>query len=75
MAAGKPIVAAHAAAVPEVVPQGLLTEPGSAPSVADAIEGLYRDPVLRQSLVAAGRERVEQFDAPRVARLFLDALG
>jgi glycosyltransferase involved in cell wall biosynthesis len=75
MAAGKPIVAARAAAVPEVVPQGLLTEPGSAPSVAEAIEGLYRDAVLRQSLVAAGRERVEQFDAPRVARLFLDALG
>lgn len=74
MAAGKPIVAARAAAVPEVVPQGLLVEPGSAAALADALVTLYRQPELRASLAAQGREVVERFDAPRVARAFLDEI-
>lgn len=73
MAAGKPVVAVRAAAVPEVVPQGLLADPESEKSIAASIESLYRDAGLRASLAAAGLERVEQFDAPRVARLFLEA--
>jgi glycosyltransferase involved in cell wall biosynthesis len=71
MAAAKPIVAARAAAVPEVVTQGVLVEPGSAPAIADAIASLYRDPDRRMELAADGLRRVEQFDARRVARLFL----
>ena len=74
MAAGKPIVAARAAAVPEVLPQGVLVEPGSAEAVAQALEELYRDPARRAELAAQGRVRVEQFDAPRVGALFLDEL-
>jgi glycosyltransferase involved in cell wall biosynthesis len=74
MAAGKPIVAARAAAVPVVVPQGLLVEPESAAAIADALATLYRQPELRASLAAQGREVVERFDAPRVARAFLDEI-
>jgi glycosyltransferase involved in cell wall biosynthesis len=73
MAAGKPIVAARAAAIPEVTPHGLLVEPESAEALAAGIEELYRSPEKRAALAGAGAAWVEQFDAPRVARLFLDA--
>ncbi len=73
MAAGKPIVAARTAAIPEVVPQGLLVDPASAESLAEALDSLYRTPETRASLARAGQERVEQFDAPRVAHQFLEA--
>ncbi len=75
MAAGKPIVAAYAAAVPEVVTEGLLVEPDDEAALADAIQRLYANPGLRTSLGAAGRRVVEQYDAPRVARAFQAALG
>jgi glycosyltransferase involved in cell wall biosynthesis len=71
MAAGKPIVAARAAAVPEVVPQGLLVRPDDEEALAAGIERIYRDEGLRRELIRAGRSRVEQFDAPRVAARFL----
>ncbi len=71
MAAGKPIVAARATAVPEVLPQGLLVEPDNEQALAEAIQRLYREPALRSSLAEAGRRVVAQFDAPQVARLFL----
>jgi glycosyltransferase involved in cell wall biosynthesis len=71
MAAGKPIVAAHAAAVPEVVPQGVLVEPENSAAIAAAVVGLHRDPERRAALAAQGREVVERYDAPRVARMFL----
>ena len=74
MAAGKAIVAARAAAIPEVAPHGSLVEPESAPALAEAIESLYRSPEKCASQATAGAEWVEQFDAPRVARLFLEAI-
>lgn len=74
MAAGKPIVAARAAAVPEVVPQGLLVEPESAEAIAAAITELHRDPERRAALAAQGREIVKRYDAPGVARAFLEEI-
>jgi glycosyltransferase involved in cell wall biosynthesis len=71
MAAGKPIVAARAAAVPEVVRNGILVEPGNAEALANAILRLYRDPDLRASLGEAGSRDVEEFAMLRVARQFL----
>jgi glycosyltransferase involved in cell wall biosynthesis len=71
MAAGKPIVAARASAVPEVVTQGLLTEPENAESLAAAIQKLHGDRALCHSLGEAGLRSVAQYDTPRVARLFL----
>ena len=74
MAAAKPIVAARAAAVPEVVPQGVLVERDNPEALAAGIESLYRAPDLRAELAAAGSLRVEQFDSAKVAALFLNEL-
>ncbi|MGH9581517.1 MAG: glycosyltransferase family 4 protein, partial [Bryobacteraceae bacterium] len=75
MAAGKPIVAARAAAVPEVVRHGILVEPEDAEALAEGILRLYRDPDLRGSLVASGLRDVEQFEMRRVAKRFLKEIA
>jgi glycosyltransferase involved in cell wall biosynthesis len=71
MASGKAIVAANAGATPEVAKHGILVQPDNEQTLADAIESLYREPALRNSLGAAGRQFVAQFDAPVVTELFL----
>jgi len=71
MAAGKPIVAVHAAATPEVVRNGVLVEPDNPEALANALILLDRDPDLRQRLGAAGSRDVEGFEMHRVARQFL----
>jgi glycosyltransferase involved in cell wall biosynthesis len=74
MAAGKAIVAARAAAVPEVVPHALLAEPGSEESLAAALATVCQEPARRARIAEEGRAAVALFDAPRVARQFLDVL-
>jgi glycosyltransferase involved in cell wall biosynthesis len=74
MANGKAVVAARAGAAPEVVRHGLLAEPDNDQELADAIERLYREPLLRESMGSAGREFVRRFDAPVVGRMFLREL-
>ena len=69
MAAGKPIVAARAGAIPEVAVHGVLVEPESAESLAAGIERVYRN---REIGVREGLEWVEQFDAGIVASRFLE---
>jgi glycosyltransferase involved in cell wall biosynthesis len=73
MAAGKPIAASRAAAIPEVAPHGLLVEPENPEALAAALETLYRLPEQRAAIGAEGLRLVRAFDAPRVARLFLEA--
>ena len=73
MAAGKPIVAARAAAIPEVAPHAALAEPDDAESLAAAIEKLYRSAEEREAQRRMGAGWVEQFDAARVAERFLEA--
>jgi glycosyltransferase involved in cell wall biosynthesis len=75
MAAGKPVVAARAAAVPEVATEGLLAQPDDPVSLADCLARLHDDPAQRAALGAAGVRAVAAYDAPRVGRLFLDAIG
>jgi glycosyltransferase involved in cell wall biosynthesis len=75
MAAGKPIVASRAAAIPEVAPHAMLIEPESHEAMAAAIAELHGAPDRRAEIARAGAEWVEQFNAPRVARLFLEAAG
>ncbi len=63
MAAGKPVVATNAGAVPEIVEDGrtgLLVVPGSAEALAEAITGLRRDAALRKRLAEAGRDEVRR---------------
>jgi glycosyltransferase involved in cell wall biosynthesis len=75
MAAGKPIVAARAAAVPEVVRNGILVESENPEALAQGIIQLYRDPALRDSLASSGLRDVEQFEMCRVGRRFLSAVA
>jgi glycosyltransferase involved in cell wall biosynthesis len=73
MAAVKPIVASRSAAIPEVAPHAALVEPESPEALAAAIEELYHSSEARARNAQRGSQWVEQFDAPRVARLFLEA--
>jgi glycosyltransferase involved in cell wall biosynthesis len=75
MAAGKPIVAAHAAAVPEVVRHGVLVDPDNAEALANALILLDRDPGLRLWLGTAGSRAVEEFDMHLVAKQFLSEVA
>jgi phosphatidylinositol alpha-1,6-mannosyltransferase len=77
MAAGLPVVACRAAAVPEVVVDrgtGLLVEPRRPAEVAGALERVFFDQGLRKALGEEGRRRVDDFDLDRVAARFLEAL-
>ena len=75
MAAGKPIVAARAAAIPELIRSGILVEPENPDALAEAIVCLYRDPDLRRALASAGLRDVEQFEMNRVAARFLAVIA
>lgn len=75
MAAGKPILAARAAALPEVAPHALFVDPVTPSGIAEAILRLRNDPALRRKMAEEGLVRVTQFDAPVVARQFLDAIS
>jgi glycosyltransferase involved in cell wall biosynthesis len=74
MAAGKPIVAARAAAIPEVAPHAVLVKPDHAMALAEGILALHGSPELCAAQSAKGLAWVEQFDAPKVARLFVEAV-
>ena len=73
MAAGKPIVASRAAAIPEVAPHAELVQPDDAAALAAGIERLWQSLEARQAQTTAGAAWVEQFDAPRVSRAFAEA--
>lgn len=66
MASGVTVVASDLSGIPELVidgESGLLTPPGDAQAIADALERLARDPALRQRLADGGREKVlREFD-------------
>jgi glycosyltransferase involved in cell wall biosynthesis len=77
MAAGKPIVAARAAAVPEVVRDGidgLLVEPRDPVALAAALARLRDDEALRTQLAANGTARVEEFRRERVCQMFAEKM-
>jgi glycosyltransferase involved in cell wall biosynthesis len=78
MAAGVPVVACQAAAIPEVVPDwecGLLVPPRDVPALAFALDRLLTDEAERRRLGTAGRRIVARYDAPIVAGQFLEAIG
>jgi glycosyltransferase involved in cell wall biosynthesis len=72
MAAGKPIVAIRASAVPEVVEHGLLVEPENPEALAHGLVTLYDDSDLRRQLGAKSALAVAKFEMKRVAQQFLD---
>lgn len=78
MAAGLPIVAARAAAIPEVVADGegaLLFPPGDAHALAAALDRLLADADARRHMGAFGQRHVQRFAAARVTEQFLAAIG
>jgi glycosyltransferase involved in cell wall biosynthesis len=76
MAAGLPVVALRASSTPEVIQEGVtgvLTEPGDASALTDALAGLLANPSLRMALGAAGRARARAFGMRAAATRFLEA--
>jgi len=77
MAAGLPVVACRAAAVPEIVADGqtgLLVNPRRPDELASAMEKLLMDDGLRNDFADRARRRVEAYDLDRVARAFMEVL-
>jgi glycosyltransferase involved in cell wall biosynthesis len=77
MAAGLPVVACRAAAVPEIVEDrqtGLLVNPRSPGELATALETLLTNRELSQEFGRVATQRVEAFGLESVARRFLQAL-
>lgn len=78
MAAGLPIVAARAAAVPEVVPDGvcgILVPAASPDELAQALNRLLSSAEERRRMGEAGRRRAPLYDVSLVATRFLEAVG
>jgi glycosyltransferase involved in cell wall biosynthesis len=77
MAAGLPVVACRAAAVPEIVEDGttgILVSPRRPDELAGAIARLIDDRHRRCALGQAGMTRVERFDVARIAPAWLGVL-
>lgn len=74
MALGCPVVAADATSIPEVVGDAaLLFDPLDVGSCADALARCLEDPVRRETLRAAGRERARLFTPERTAAAHREA--
>ena len=74
MVAGKPIVAACAAAVPEVVregKEGFLVSPDDPAQLASALLELIQSPELRSRMGQSARLYVKKYDAIEVAKQFV----
>ena len=69
LACGTPIVAERIGGIPEYVTAecAILTAPGDAAALADAVGQLARSPALRQSMSTAARQRAEELAWPKVA--------
>jgi glycosyltransferase involved in cell wall biosynthesis len=77
MAAGLPVVACRAAAVPEIVDHGrtgLLVTPKRPDELAAAMETVLMNHGLRKELADHARRRVEAFGLDRVAKAFMEVL-
>ena len=77
MAAGLPVVACRAAAVPEVVldgQTGVLVPPRDPEALARALADLLRRPERARELGEAGRRRAAEFTPTLIAERFLDAV-
>ncbi len=75
MAAGRPIVATRAGAIPEIVTDGvsgMLVEPRNPTALGAAIACLLDDPARREAIAARGPGQAERFGWSRCAELVAD---
>ena len=75
MAAETPIVASSLPGYAKVAQAGhdaVLVEPGRPDLLATAIESVLTDPARAERLVAAGRERAQEFSMARQAQRYLE---
>ena len=73
MKCGAPVIVGNQTSLPEVVGDaGLTVDPFDVDAIAEAIEKLINDSVLRQELSVKGRKRAETFDWRETARQTLD---
>jgi alpha-1,3-rhamnosyl/mannosyltransferase len=73
MAAGTPVVAAAAGAIPEVAGDGaLLVSPTDTDALAEAIGRVLEDSALADALVRAGRVRAAGYSWRRAAEGLMD---
>jgi glycosyltransferase involved in cell wall biosynthesis len=75
MACGTPVVTSNVSAMPEVVgDDGMLVDPNSPQSIAEAIIRLHHDPILHAKLTAGGLTRVKSFTwqntAEQIAKIY-----
>ena len=73
MAAGKPVVASGACAIPEIVRDGqeaLLFPPGDTGRMAEGVMRFFSDEALAGRLAMAARERVKEFSDEAMVRGF-----
>jgi glycosyltransferase involved in cell wall biosynthesis len=73
MACGTPVMAARTSCFPEVAGDAaLLVDPEDVEAMAAGLRALVKDPVLRERLARAGRERAARFSWQATARGTLD---
>jgi glycosyltransferase involved in cell wall biosynthesis len=82
MSCGRPVIAARAGGLPEVVvdgESGILVRPGDAPDLRAALERLLADPDLRERLGSAAASRAGLFSVgtvlPQVEEAYSEALA
>ena len=76
MAVGCPIVAANATSIPEIAAGAAeLFDPASPRALAQAIEKVWRNDLLRRRLVAEGKRRARHFPPTRTAQANLAAFA
>ena len=73
MASGTPVLASHAASIPEVLGEtGILLDPDDTAAWADAIVAVMTVPAQQARMRAAGVARASEFTWARTARITLD---
>jgi len=69
--AGLPVASSRATCLPDIAGQAaLLFDPESAADIAEAVERLWTDPALRETLASRGRARAVLFSWDRMARSY-----
>lgn len=77
MASGLPIIATQSGGIPDLIKNeenGLLVPPGDAVAMAQAIERLWRNPALREKLIAGGLKTARQCDYAVVGKVYAEVL-